>query len=69
MWVIDCERKLGAVAYEQALARVGDKNQTEESIGDERVFANPSVVEVDKLTFGQAATGSMRAQFNEVLCR
>jgi hypothetical protein len=69
VWVIDCERKLGAVAYERAFARVGDENQTVESIGDEKAFANPSVVEVDKLAFGQAAAGSMQAQFNETLCR
>jgi hypothetical protein len=68
VWVMDCERKLGAVAYERAFARVGDKNQTVESTGDERAFANPSVVEVDKLTFGRAVTGSMQAQFNEALC-
>ena len=68
VWVIDCERKLGAVAFERAFARVGDHNQTVQSIGDEKVFANPSIVEVDKLTFGQAATGSMQARFGEALC-
>lgn len=68
VWVVDCERKLGAVAYERAFARVGDQNQTVTSTGDEKAFANPSVVEVDKLTFGQAATGSMQAQFSETLC-
>ncbi|MBV9561172.1 MAG: hypothetical protein JOY90_12050 [Bradyrhizobium sp.] len=68
VWVIDCERKLGAVAYERAFARVGDQNQTVESMGDEKAFADPSLVEVDKLTFGRAAPGSMQAQFNDVLC-
>lgn len=69
VWVMDCDRKLGAVAYERAFARAGDENQTVTSIGDEKAFANPSVVEVDKLTFGQAAPGSMQAQLNETLCR
>jgi hypothetical protein len=68
VWVIDCERKLGAVAYERAFARVGDLNQTVTSMGDESAFANPSVVEMDKMTFGLAATGSMQARFTEVLC-
>jgi hypothetical protein len=31
VWVVDCEQKLGAVAYERAFARVGDKNETVES--------------------------------------
>ena len=68
VWVIDCERKLGAVAHERAFARVGDQNQTVTSTGDERAFANPSVVEVDNLTFGQAANGSMQAIFAQALC-
>lgn len=68
VWVIDCERKLGAVAYERAFARVGDKNQTVESMGDEKTFANPSLVEMDKLTFGQPVPGSMQARFGEALC-
>ncbi len=68
VWVIDCERKLGAVAYERAFARVGDKNQTVESTGDEKAFSNPSLVEVDKLAFAQAAAGSMQARFGEAIC-
>jgi hypothetical protein len=68
VWVIDCERKLGAVAFERAFARVGDQNQAVHSIGDERAFADPSMVEVDRLTFGQAATGSMQARFGDALC-
>lgn len=68
VWVVDCERKLGAVAYERAFARVGDQNQTVTSTGDEKAFADPSVVETDKLTFGHAATGSMQAQFTATLC-
>jgi hypothetical protein len=68
VWVIDCERKLGAVAYERAFARVGDNNQTVQSTGDERTLANPSIVEVDKLKFGQAAAGSMQERFGEALC-
>ena len=68
VWVIDCERKLGAVAYERAFARVGDQSQTVTSMGDEKAFANPSVVELDKMTFGQAASGSMQARFTDVLC-
>jgi hypothetical protein len=68
VWVIDCERKLGAVAYERAFARVGEQNQTVQSIGDEKAFADPSIVEVDQLTFGQAAAGSMQARFGDALC-
>ena len=68
VWVIDCERKLGAVAYERALAGVGDNIQIVESIGDEKAFADPSIVEVDKLKFGHAATGSMQERFGEALC-
>jgi len=68
VWVIDCERKLGAVAYERAFARVADNNQTVQSTGDERTLANPSLVEVDKLKFGQAAAGSMQERFGEALC-
>jgi hypothetical protein len=68
VWVIDCERKLGAVAFERAFARVGDKNQAVESSGDEKALADPSIVAVDKLTFGQAATGSMQARFGDALC-
>jgi hypothetical protein len=47
---------------------VGDQNQAVQSSGDEKAFADPSVVEVDKLKFGQAATGSMQARFGEALC-
>jgi hypothetical protein len=68
VWVIDCERKLGAVAFERAFAREGEHNQTVQSIGDERAFADPSIVEVDKLAFGQAAAGSMQARFGDALC-
>jgi hypothetical protein len=68
VWVIDCERKLGAVAFERAFARVGDQNQAVQSSGDEKALADPSIVEVDKLTFGQAATGSMQARFGDELC-
>lgn len=68
VWVIDCERKLGAVAFERAFARVGDQNQAVQSIGDEKALADPSIVDVDKLTFGQAATGSMQARFGDALC-
>lgn len=68
VWVIDCERKLGAVAFERALARVGDNNQTVQLTGDERTLADPSLVEVDKLKFGQAAAGSMQERFGEALC-
>jgi hypothetical protein len=68
VWVIDCQRKLGAVAYERAFARTGDKNQTVETTGDEKAFANPSVVEMDRLRFGQPVPGSMQARFGEALC-
>jgi hypothetical protein len=68
VWVIDCERKLGAVAFERAFARVGDQNQAVQSSGDEKALADPSIVEVDKLTFGRAATGSMQARFGDELC-
>jgi hypothetical protein len=68
VWVIDCERKLGAVAFERAFARVGDQNQAVQSSGDEKALADPSIVEVDKLTFGQVATGSMQARFGDELC-
>jgi hypothetical protein len=56
------------VAYERAFATVGGKNETVESIGDERAFADPSIVEVDKLRFGRAAAGSMQARFGEEVC-
>jgi hypothetical protein len=68
VWVIDCDRKLGAVAFERAFARVGDQNQPVQSIGDEKALADPSIVEVDKLKFGQPATGSMQARFGDALC-
>ena len=68
VWVIDCERKLGAVAFERALVRAGDRSQTVESTGDEKAFADPSIVEVDKLKFGHAPTGSMQERFGEALC-
>ena len=68
VWVIDCERKLGAVAFERAFAREGDQNQAVQSIGDEKAFADPSIVEVDKLKFGHAATGSMQERFGDALC-
>jgi hypothetical protein len=68
VWVIDCERKLGAVAYERAFTRVGDKNETVQSTGDERAFADPSVVEFDKLKFGRAAAGSMQQRFSDEAC-
>jgi hypothetical protein len=68
VWVVDCEQKLGAVAYERAFARVGDKNETVATTGDERALADPSHVEVDKLKFGRAVDGSMQARFSEALC-
>ncbi len=68
VWVIDCERKLGAVAYERAFARAADQNQTVASTGDEKAFADPAIVEVDKLKFGQAVAGSLQARFGEALC-
>jgi hypothetical protein len=68
VWVLDCEQKLGAVAYERAFARVDGKNETVESTGDEKLFADPSHVEVDKLGFGRAAAGSMQARFSEAVC-
>jgi hypothetical protein len=37
-------------------------------LGDEGAFADLSMVEVDKLAFGQAATGSMQARFGDALC-
>jgi hypothetical protein len=67
-WVVDCEQNLGAVAYERAYATVGDKNETVEATGDERAFADPSNVEVDKLKFGRAVAGSMQARFSEEVC-
>lgn len=68
VWVVDCERKLGAVAYERAFARVGDKDETVESTGDEKAFAEPSRVEVDRLKFGRPVANSMQARFSEELC-
>jgi hypothetical protein len=68
VWVIDCERRLGAVAFERAFARVGDRNQTVQSTGDEKAFADPSILEVDQLMFGQAVAGSMQARFGDALC-
>jgi len=68
VWVFDCERKLGAVAFERGLARVGDRIQTMPLLGDAKAFADPSIVAVDKLTFGQAAAGSMQEKFAESVC-
>jgi hypothetical protein len=68
VWLIDCERKLGAVAYERAFSRLGEQNQTVRSVADEKAFADPSIVAVDKLRFGQAVAGSMQARFAETLC-
>jgi hypothetical protein len=68
VWVIDCEHKLGAVAYERAFARVADQNQTVVSIGDEKAFADPTIAEPDKLKFGQPVAGSMQARFGDALC-
>jgi hypothetical protein len=68
VWVVDCERNLGAVAYERAYAAVGDKNETVQATGDERAFADPSNVQVDKLKFGRAVAGSMQARFSEEVC-
>jgi hypothetical protein len=68
VWVIDCEQKSGAVAYERAFATVGDKNETVQSTGDERLFAEPSHVEVDKLRFGRPVAGSSQARLSEELC-
>jgi hypothetical protein len=68
VWVVDCEQKLGAVAYERSFSKMGDKNETVVTIGDERAFADPSIVEVDKLKFGRAVVGSMQARFAEELC-
>jgi hypothetical protein len=68
VWVVDCGQKLGAVAYERAFAGVMDKSETVESTGDERAFADPSRVEVDRLKFGRPAAGSMQARFSEELC-
>jgi hypothetical protein len=68
VWVVDCGQKLGAVAYERAFTRVVDKNETVESIGDERAFADPSRVEVDRLKFGRPVANSMQARFGEELC-
>jgi hypothetical protein len=68
VWVVDCEQKLGAVAYERSFSKMGDKNETVVTIGDERAFADPSIVEVDKLKFGRAVVGSMQARFGEELC-
>jgi hypothetical protein len=68
VWVVDCERKLGAVAFERAFATVGDKSETVESTGDERLFAGPSNAEVDKLKFGRAVDGSLQARFSKEVC-
>jgi hypothetical protein len=68
VWVIDCEQKLGAVAYERAFARAADKNETVETTGDEKAFAEPSSVEVDKLRFGRPVAGSMQARFSDAIC-
>jgi hypothetical protein len=62
VWVVDCEQKLGAVAYERAFAKVGDKNETVQSTGNEKAFADPSRVKMDELRFGRAIAGSMQAR-------
>jgi hypothetical protein len=68
VWVIDCDRKLGAVAFERAFARLEGKDQTVETTGDEKLFADPSRVEADKLGFGRPVAGSMQAGFSEAMC-
>jgi hypothetical protein len=68
VWVVDCEQNLGAVAYERAFTAVAGKNETVETTGDEKAFADPSIVEVDKLKFVRAVAGSMQARFGEQLC-
>ena len=68
VWVLDCEQKSGAVAYERAFATVGDKNETVQSTGDEGLLAELSKVEVDKLKFGHAVAGSLQARFSAQSC-
>jgi hypothetical protein len=68
VWIFDCEQKLGAVAYERAFARVDGSNQTVESMGDERLFADPSVADVGGLKFAQASPDSLQARFAEDIC-
>ena len=76
VWLVDCERKLGAVAYERAYEWVGDQDQTVTQMGDEKAFANKSAAEaepltfgqVDKLKFGQPPAGSLSAHFSAMLC-
>ena len=43
------------------------QNETVESTGDDEAFADPSIVEVEKLKFGRAVAGSMQARFGEQL--
>jgi len=54
VWVIDCEQKSGAVAYERAFATVGDKNETVQSTGDESCSPN-------RLMWRWTSLGSARA--------
>ena len=63
--VVDCEQNLSAAAYEPAFTAVAGKNETVESTGDDEAFADPSIVEVEKLKFGRAVAGSMQARFGE----
>ena len=67
VWVVDCEQNLSAVAHEPAFTAVAGKNETVGSTGDDKAFADPSIVEVDKLKFGRAVAGSMQARFGEQL--
>ena len=62
VWVVDCEQNLSAVAHEPAFTVVAGKNETVGSTGDDKAFADPSIVEVDKLKFGRAGLSTARCR-------
>jgi hypothetical protein len=68
VWVIDCEQKLGAVAYERAFARINGENQTVATMGDEKFVHDPSAVDAGQLRFGRPVPGSSQFRFGEAIC-
>jgi hypothetical protein len=70
VWVIDCEQKLGAVAYEQAFSKADGKyiNIIGLTMGSEKVFQDPSTVDLSSLKFGRPVPGSSQFRFGEAAC-
>jgi len=68
VWVIDCEQKVGEVAYERAFAHVNGVNQTVTAMGNEKLFDDPTAVDASKLRFGHPVPGSSQSRFGEAIC-